>query len=84
MCWLARRKLAEQHWVSMPADLKQELLDYMQHYESPADGELDGVCVWFDQEKRICKHHEHRPNVCRDFQVGSKDCLDWRKHYGVG
>lgn len=74
---------AEEHWVSMPEDLKGELLEYIQHYQSPADGELDGACVWFDQQERNCMHHEHRPNVCRDFKVGSKDCVDWREHFGV-
>ena len=72
---------AEKHWVSMPAELKQELMEFMRSYQRPAEGELDGPCVWFDPQKRVCMHHEHRPNVCRDFKVGGKDCIAWRKHY---
>ncbi len=72
---------AESHWVSMPGELKSELLDYMSRYERP-EGELDGPCHWFDQQARRCMHHEHRPRVCRDFQVGSQGCVDWRHHYG--
>ena len=66
--------------VGVSSDLKADLLAYMASYQKPA-GPLDGPCVWFDHDTRQCKHHEHRPRVCRDFQVGSKDCLAWRDHY---
>ncbi|NNE00887.1 MAG: hypothetical protein HKN47_26530 [Pirellulaceae bacterium] len=72
---------AEKHWLSMPPDLKAELLAVMENYASPVEGELDGICCWYDQQNRTCKHHAHRPNVCRDFQVGGDDCLGWREHY---
>ena len=71
----------EQAWVNMPSGLKQELLLYIQNYQTPPDGELDGPCVWYDTARRCCKHHEHRPQVCRDFSVGGKGCLEWRSHY---
>lgn len=73
--------LDEQAWVNMPEPLKQELLLYIQNYQTPPDGELDGPCVWYDTARRCCKHHEHRPEVCRDFSVGGKGCLEWRSHY---
>ncbi|TWT80677.1 Flagellin N-methylase [Planctomycetes bacterium CA13] len=71
---------AEPWWETMPEAIKQELLETMATYQTP-DGELDGPCIWLDMETRRCRHHEHRPNVCRDFQVGSKTCRDWRNHY---
>ncbi|MDB4759904.1 YkgJ family cysteine cluster protein [bacterium] len=71
----------EQAWVDMPESLKQELLLYIQNYQAPPKGELDGPCVWYDAARRCCKHHEHRPQVCRDFSVGGKGCLEWRSHY---
>lgn len=74
---------AEEHWVNMPGDLKAELLRFVASYAQPSDGELDGVCCWYDADQQRCKHHEHRPNVCRDFEVGSDDCLAWRDVYAI-
>ena len=70
----------EVHWTEMPAELKAELLSFIDSYESPASG-LDGPCCWFDPQQRNCIHHSHRPNVCRDFRVGGKVCRQWRDHY---
>ena len=74
---------AEPAWQEMPLDLKNELLAYIDQYETPSSG-LDGSCVWYDQGTRLCLHHEHRPNVCRDFKAGSKGCLSWRQVYQIG
>ncbi|MFK8114679.1 MAG: YkgJ family cysteine cluster protein [Rubripirellula sp.] len=73
----------EEFWKVMPDDLKSELLAYMSSYSPPAEGELDGPCVWLDSSTKLCKHHEHRPRVCRDFQVGSQGCLEWRDAYQI-
>ena len=70
----------EAHWTSLPRALKKELLDYIAEYEAPGPGQLDGACFWLDQETRRCKHHQHRPQVCRDFRIGGQDCLGWREH----
>ncbi len=72
---------AEEPWLNMPDDLKAELLQQMESYVRPLSGELDGICCWYDAQLQRCKHHEHRPNVCRDFQIGSQDCLGWRDVY---
>ena len=72
---------AEPHWVSLPEDLRVELEEYVATYQPPKDGELDGVCFWLDPKTRLCKHHEYRPNVCRDFPVGGSGCRGWRDHY---
>jgi Fe-S-cluster containining protein len=42
----------------------------------PPDG---SPCVWYDDEARRCRHHEHRPEVCRDFEVGGEGCLRLRE-----
>lgn len=68
----------EPYWTTLPAPLKEELQRYIANYNPPPAGELDGPCVWLDMNTRRCKHHEHRPRVCRDFSVGSKGCLEWR------
>lgn len=73
---------AEEHWRAMPESLRSELLAYIVTYPPVPDGQLDGPCVWFDEDQRRCRHHEHRPRVCRDFQIGGDDCLAWREFYG--
>ena len=73
----------EEHWTRMPRQLRNSLLAYVEQYESPPEGELDGPCLWLDIETGRCKHHEFRPNVCRDFRIGSAGCLDWRAEYLV-
>lgn len=70
---------AEEHWLSLPENLRQELDHYIAADQAPPAGQLDGPCFWFDQETRSCKHYDYRPRVCRDFAVGCTDCLGWRK-----
>ena len=69
----------EEYWTTLPSELKEPLQRYIAHYTAPSEGELDGPCIWLDLDSRRCKHHQHRPKVCRDFEVGSKGCLDWRE-----
>ncbi|MEM7457722.1 MAG: YkgJ family cysteine cluster protein [Planctomycetota bacterium] len=71
----------EDYWHTLPPDLKDELEKFVDNYDAPADGELDGPCFWLDMETRQCKHHEHRPRVCRDFEIGCSQCHDWRRTY---
>lgn len=71
----------ETHWTNLPSELKEQLLRYIANYVTPAESELDGPCVWLDLNSRRCKHHEHRPKVCRDFEVGSQGCLEWREQH---
>jgi Fe-S-cluster containining protein len=73
----------EEAWTWMPAELKRSLLASIEDYQTPPDGQLDGPCLWLDTETGRCKHHEFRPQVCRDFQIGSRGCLDWRAVYLV-
>ena len=71
----------EKYWQTLPDDLRNELESFVQTYEPPPDGELDPPCYWLDRETRLCKHHEHRPRVCRNFEIGGPGCLDWRTFY---
>lgn len=74
---------AEPAWIEMPLGLKAELDEFVSRYERPVSG-LDGPCCWYDPQSRTCLHHEHRPRVCRDFQIGSEDCIGWREVYSIG
>ncbi len=69
-------------WQQMPEALRRPILGLMEVYQPPVDGGLDGPCTWLDPETKLCRHHEHRPQVCRDFEIGSQGCLDWRAAKG--
>lgn len=72
-----------ERWRGMPSELQQQVLELMRTYRSPENGELDGPCSWLDGTSQLCSHHQHRPQVCRDFRVGGEGCLEWRKSYSV-
>ena len=75
----------ESHWHNLPPHLKEELEAYIADYQAPNYGTtldtFDGPCIWLDIETRLCKNHTVRPNVCRDFETGNPDCLQWRETY---
>lgn len=39
-------------------------------------------CAWFDMVTRRCRHYEHRPKICRDFDMGGDDCRRMREQAG--
>ena len=75
----------ESHWHQLPADLKQQWQEHVDNYQLPKYGKtldtFDGPCIWLDTETRMCKNHLYRPNVCRDFETGNPECLQWRDVY---
>lgn len=68
---------------NLPPALRKELEDYAELIRRGEPHPNHGVCIWFDQETLGCKHHEHRPEICRDFEIGSPACHRWRSEYGV-
>lgn len=52
-------------------------------------GALDGrgdeelPCIWLDPETKSCMNYEHRPDVCRDFEMGGDSCLEQRDEAGI-
>lgn len=42
----------------------------------------EAPCVWLDEGGR-CRFYAHRPTVCRDFELGSEDCLRVRRLYQI-
>ena len=75
----------EKWWYRLPDDLRIELDQFIASYQHRNYGEtvatFDGPCCWFNMETRQCRHHQHRPNVCRDFETGSPQCHEWRRYY---
>lgn len=35
----------------------------------------DGWCAALDRATMLCSVYERRPTVCRDFELGSSDCV---------
>ena len=43
----------------------------------------DGWCAALDRETLMCTIYEHRPAICRDFEMAEHECLTERKEYGL-
>jgi Fe-S-cluster containining protein len=74
-------------WASVPDEAKRELADYYAalHAGRTADRVREELpCLWLDPQTRRCRHYEHRPVVCRDFEVGGEECLAHREARGIG
>lgn len=74
---------------TMPAGPQRELGDYYSRlidsgWQRQFDRSAHEVpCLWFDTETRKCRHHDHRPQICRDFDVGNEHCIRMREEIGV-
>lgn len=68
----------------IPGPVMDELKAYVETIRSQERHPNDGVCIWFDEETRKCKHYELRPSICRDIvKPGDDGCRRWREAYGV-
>ena len=70
-------------WARMPEELRQQLREYGDNLRAKKrpPHPTHPVCLWLDRENNRCRHYEWRPQICRDFEVGSRDCHSWRKEY---
>ena len=60
----------------LPASLIEEIDD---HFLGLRRGqEPPGPCLWYDAAAMRCRHHEWRPVVCREFEIGSASCVSDR------
>lgn len=39
------------------------------------------ACIWLDQSTAKCRYYEHRPMICREFELGSDECRAVRSAY---
>lgn len=72
-------------WSQMPAELRSELDAYYQarRARSSADPDYETPCFWYDHERHCCKHYEHRPSICREFEPGCEACHIHRSTHGI-
>ena len=63
----------------------EHLVEEINHYwdNTPNDELIGRPCLWFDEEKKRCKHYEHRPAICREFVPGCDVCNDDRTTAGL-
>lgn len=67
---------------NLPADALQAIKDYWRAMQADElDG--DGPCCWLDQTTMRCRWYDHRPQICRDLDVGSEGCRVWRDEYNI-
>jgi Fe-S-cluster containining protein len=45
--------------------------------------QVDAIpCGFFDMVTSKCRHHEHKPGTCLDFDIGGEGCLAYRSSAG--
>ena len=63
----------------IPRDLEREVLEARK-----IEAELAGKpCIWWEASTGKCRHHEHRPNICREYEIGGELCLETRARFGI-
>lgn len=67
---------------NLPHEAMAELRSYLERLLA-GEWPEDPACIWLNRETMKCRYHEHRPMICRDFEVGSGDCLGWREQYNI-
>ena len=58
----------------------QDRQEWIRTNDFPPEGKA--YCIWFDPDTKGCSHYEHRPMICREFEVGGEDCLRIRGKAG--
>lgn len=68
---------------SRPSDLPAALIEEIdEHFQGLSRGqEPQEQCLWFDSERRACRHYQWRPQICRDYEFGGESCLDRRRPF---
>lgn len=64
---------------TMPPEILAGLISYHAKVAAGEDRGDDQACIWLHEGR--CRHHEWRPQICRDFIVGGPGCRRWRKDY---
>jgi Fe-S-cluster containining protein len=69
---------SERQWRRLPPHLQAKVLRARKDRRFE-----DGPCIWLDLETKLCRHYDHRPKVCRTFEVGGESCLRLRSEWGL-
>ena len=66
-------------WDAVPESLKMEIVDFRINLRPKSPH--DQPCIWLDLTTKRCRHYEYRPKLCRDFEFGGADCLEFRERH---
>lgn len=64
-------------------DLAEQLTEDRERRRREESPDWGTPCSWFDVATRKCRNYEHRPDICRDYEVGCESCLSYRKAAGL-
>jgi Fe-S-cluster containining protein len=64
-------------------DLFAELLADSQARRTSGGPYFGTPCLWYDTQTGRCRHYDHRPRACREFELGGTDCRDARRRAGI-
>lgn len=80
-----RREMKEDAAIvaKMPAEVTASLRAGFEEAWSTNRSGQSVPCFWWDSASRRCRHHEHRPSVCRQFEPGGEDCRRLRDEYQI-
>lgn len=84
LLYASRKDFGESH-PYRPADLPVELIaEIDEHFSGLLRGqEPQGQCLWYDPARRSCRHYEWRPQVCKDYELAGRACLQLRRLYSI-
>lgn len=69
-------------YLSAPIEAKQLIVDQVERLRNREFlGEVP--CCWLDLSTMRCRFYDHRPGICRGFDVGSEGCRAWRDEYNI-
>lgn len=78
-----------EEWLRLPEHLKRELDEHLDRLDEeyrlglrPRADDGGEPCIWL-QADGTCRHYEHRPSVCREFETGGDECRAWRREMGM-
>ena len=63
----------------LPSKARVILKKHIDRLRSKDPPRGDEPCCWLDMAARKCRFYEHRPQICRDFEMGSVACRTWRE-----
>ena len=75
--------MIDQYWIDLPQPLVDEIEAYLETLAGDCDADFGKPCIWFDKDRLNCTHHQHRPQVCRDFEIGGESCVRLRRQFGI-
>lgn len=67
----------------LPPEADKLLRDYIERGRRDGFPKDDQPCIWLDLETKRCRFYEDRPQICRDFEVGSEGCRSWRDEFNI-